>query len=386
MDGGYGVEPGQGRCSDPIFGVDGLNVANYGVVVSVRNPFKAFFAVLVSAVACSLFSGCGGGDGGGDAGIRPQSLNGVTLNFGGARLTFTASPPNASSTGTEIGGIFYERLNDSLISFTPADATALDGTQLRWPVDLGGATRYEYTPIDGSTGRLLVYAENTEANTIFNSAAGGVGFDTIVLSFTANGGSIGDIQAVLTASNPRGRYVAQFAPSSNIGGLSENPRPVPTGWDGINKGPGFITISSFNNKVLTLNQAGVDAQGHDVEIQFGPFIATGGVSNQSKTSTERGVVAVTVTKNLNLPGQEIVETYQAGYTQIQPYGTETVELQIAYQSGTVVPLPTDETFTLNFTGGGIITTGTVTEEIRTGAYVRQDGTSGLFILDVNKTR
>lgn len=352
--------------------------------MTLKNLIQASFNLIASALVACTLAGCGGGgrSDDGDNGIRPQSLNGVTLNFGGARLTFTAPTPNASSTGTEIGGIFYEQLSDAEVSFTPADSTALDGAALSWPIDLGGATRYEYTPVDGSTGRLLIYPENIEGGTFLNNTTGGVGFDTFVLYFTAGGGSISSIQAVLTASQGARRYVAEFSPSSSIGGLSENTRPVPVAWDGVNKGPGFIAISSFDGKVLTLNPP-IGAS-DDVELQFGPFEATGRGGVVAGATTERGQAALTVTRNLIVdPDNVEVASYQVNYVQAQPFGTENVNLEISYLSGPAGTLPPNETIILTFLGGGFITTGVGREEVRTGTYARQDGSAGSFILDVN---
>jgi hypothetical protein len=352
--------------------------------VTLKNLIQASFNLIASAVVACTLAGCGGGgrSDDGDNGIRPQSLNGVTLNFGGARLTFTAATPNASSTGTEIGGIFYEQLSEAPISFTPADSTELDGESLSWPPDLGGSTRYEYTPIDGSTGRLLIYADSVDGGTFLNNGGDPAAFDAFALYFTAGGGSISSIQAVLTARQGARRYVAEFSPSSSIGGLSENTRPLPVAWDGVNKGPGFIAISSFDGKVLTLNPPVEDSD--DVELQFGPFDADGRGGVVAGATTERGQAALTVTRNLVVdPDNVEVASYQVSYIQAQPFGTENVNLDISYLSGSPGPLPPNETIILTFLGGGFITNGAGREEIRTGTYVRQDGSAGSFILDVN---
>lgn len=332
----------------------------------------------VPAILACLLPACGGGGGEEDEaspeGIRPLSLNGVTLDFGGARLTFTTPTPNTVGTSTEIGGIFYEQRNNAPVVFTPADSTRLDGVSLTWPADLGGATRYEYTPVDGSTARLLVYPDSTEGG-IFDSSAGP--FDTIVLSFAASGNVITSIQAVMTVNNSGSRFVSTFFPIGTIGGLSGSPRPLPASWNGVNTGAGYLAPSSFSGNVLTLNETG-----GDVEVQFGPFIASGGVTTQTNSTTERGTVSILFTEGLLLlpPGTETTSVFEADYTMVQPFGTENVQLQIVYRSGTA-SLPANETIILSFTGGGKITSGVGSVDIRTGIYARENGTNGSFILD-----
>lgn len=328
-------------------------------------------ALLPVALVCLLPS-CGGGGGGDDVvdqGIRPSSLNGVTLNFGGATLNFTSPSPNTSGTGTEVGGIFYEQLNTTAVTFAPTDPAVLDAIELSWPFDLAGTTHYEYTPIDGSSARLLIFPESTEGGILDNSTPGN--FDTIVLVFTASGDIITGIEAVYTVNSGGTRYSTNFTVGSTIGGLTGDPRPVPAGWNGVNTGPGFIADPSFEGQLLTLAE-----DGGDTEIQLGVFNPSGPVVTGSTSTTETGTVSITFTLGLLSPPPGIIEVFEADYTLIQPFGTEDVELQIVYRSGTTA-LPADETVTMSFTGGGILSPDV---QVLYGNYVRSGGTFGTFIL------
>lgn len=327
------------------------------------------------ALVCLLPSCGGGGGDDADQGIRPSSLNGVTLDFGGARLTFTSPSPNTLGTGTEVGGIFYERLNESEETYIPTDSATLDAIALSWPFDLAGTTYYEYTPIDGSSGRLLIYPASTETDTILYGS--GETFDVIVLVFTASGDIITGVEAVYTVNHLGGgtRYSRIFPTvDSTIGGLTGDPRPVPAGWNGVNTGSGFIADPSFDGQLLTLTE-----DGGDTEIQLSPFNPSGPVVSDSMSTTERGTVSIAYTIGLSgPPGSETVELFEADYTLIQPFGTEDVELQIVYTSGSTDPLPADETVTMSFTGGGILSPSDT--EVLYGNYVRSGGTFGTFIL------
>lgn len=330
-----------------------------------------WIALLPVALVCLLPS-CGGGGGGDDAvdqGIRPSSLNGVTLNFGGASLTFTSPSPNISGTGTEVGGIFYEQLNDTAVVFAPTDPAVLDAIEISWPFDLAGTTYYEYTPIDGSSGRLLIYPESTEGGILDNSTPGN--FDIIVLIFTASGDIITGIEALYTVNQGGTGYSTTFTVGSTIGGLSGDPRPVPAGWNGVNTGPGFIAVPSFEGQLLTLTE-----DGGDTEIQFGAFTPDGPAVSGSSSTTETGTVSITYTIGALSDPPTRIEVFEADYTLVQPFGTENVELQIVYRSGTTA-LPANETVTMSFTGGGTLSPDV---QVLYGNYVRSGGTFGTFIL------
>lgn len=325
----------------------------------------------------SFLVGCGGGGGGGGSdasgGDRPLSLNGVTLEFREANLTFSTATPNTSSGSTETGGIVYQRRSDVDLIFSPSDPFALDAIELSWPEDLGGATRYEYTPIDGISGRLLIYADNAEGGTFLNHA-GTTNFDVFTLTFTASGGVITSINSVTRVNIAGTRYVREMNLTGRVATLTSNPRFLPAGWNGINEGPGFVADPSFDGKVLTLNEDGTNT-----EIQFGTFIATTAVTTGISETRELGLVAVTLTTNAGLP-TENVETFSANYTLVQPFGTEQGTLTLNYISGTTA-LPPAGTVTLTFRAGELLTSGVGTVSIRTGTYTSSDATTGTFILD-----
>lgn len=331
-----------------------------------------WIALLPATLLCMLPScGGGGGDNALDQGIRPSSLNGVTLNFGGAIITFSSPAPNTLGTGTETGGMFYEQINDTEVQFTPTDPAALDGVEFHWPFDIAGTSYYEYRPIDGSSGLLTIYPESTEGGLLDNSVPGS--FDTIVLTFTASGGSITGIEILYTLISGSTRYSSNaFTVSGTIGGLSANPRPIPTGWNGVNDGPGFLADPSFVDKILVFTEA----EG-DVEIALSTFNATLFAGGSSST-TERGTVAVTFTIGLlGDPLSTTVNLFEANYTLVQLYGTEDVVLTLDY-TGTFFgdPLPPDDNITMTFTGGGILTPDI---QVLYGTHVRTGG-SGTFVL------
>lgn len=337
--------------------------------------FRWVSCLAISGVAL-LLSGCGGGGGSGD-GVRPLSLNGVTFNFGGARLTFSTATPNATSSGTEIGGFVYEKISEDTVTLTPVDNALLDAESVTWAADVGGSSRYEYTPIDGKSGRLLIYGDNLESGTM---PAGDAitAFDVYTLTFTDGGGIITAVEAVMIINfNGSGvRYTTQISPIATLG--TDGSTPVPTGWNGIYNGPGFIADPSFDGKTLSLKD-----DLNLTETVFGSFVATTPLAINTNNQTEAGGASLTHTQdagNTNLP----IDVYDVTYDLVQPFGTERVIMTIDYVSGTG-SLPGQQVFTLNFLGGQKLTvtggSGSGTIDVRTGTYTTNFGGSGTFILN-----
>ena len=322
----------------------------------------------------SFLVSCGGGGGGGseeNGGDRPLSLNGVTLEFEGANLTFSTTTPNSSSGSTESGGIVYQRISDTDLEFISTNPIARDPLLLSWPADLGGSTSYEYTPIDGITGRLIIYANSTEPGT-FLRHGGTNNFDVFTLTFTASAGVITSINSVTRVNIAGEGYSIGMALTGRVATLTANPRPLPAGWNGINEGPGFVADPSFAGKTLTL-----DENGTNTEIIFGTFVSSGPPVTLISQTRETGTVAVSV----NTPPN--VETYQASYILIQPFGTEESRLTVNYTSATTPPLPQNEIVTLTFRAGELLIGAGSAVDVRTGTYTRTDlnVTMGTFILD-----
>ena len=340
--------------------------------------FRWISCLAILGVAC-LFSACGGGGGGSSDNVRPLSLNGVTLDFGAVRMTFSTTTPNATNSGTETGGIVYEKTGEDTIVLAPVDSGLLDAETVTWAADVGGNTRYEYTPIDGVSGRLLIYAENGESATM-PYGDGITDYDAYTVTFTDGGGTITAVEAVMIINfNGSGvRYTAQMNPIATLG--TDGSTPVPSGWNGIYNGPGFIADPSFDGKTLSLKD-----DFNFTETVFGSFVATSPLNVGTTSQTEAGNATVAHTENvgtLNLP----INAYSVTYDLLQPFGTETVVMTINYVSGTS-GLPGQQIFTLNFLGGQKLTviggtgTSTTTLDVRTGTYTTNFGTSGTFILN-----
>jgi hypothetical protein len=322
-----------------------------------------------------LICSCGGSgsDSSNSSGIRPSSLNGITLRFQGANLTFSSPTPNALSGGVETGGIVYSQTSNTKFTFIPTDPTILDPPTLSWPVDLGTSAYYEYRPLDGNTGEIRIYSSNKESNTILNHLPGTGGFDIFIVSFNANGTTIPSAGVVITVTNPVKAFL-QFQATLELGSFTTQPRAVPIAWNGENKGPGYIASSSFHGKVLNLQDSS-----DDLEIQFGPFIATSEVIFQGTQTTESGNVSITQTEDIGLP-DPLLKTFNASYTAVQPFGTENVIMSLRYVSSTEnSPLPADETLTLTYKAGETLS-GSGDVLVRTGSYVKGTRT-GIFIQD-----
>ncbi len=335
-----------------------------------KSNFRKAIVGLIATLGFLAIAGCGGGRGGdSSSGIRPTSLNGVSFEFEGARLTFSSPAPNSSATGTENGGIVYERIDDDDYIFLP-EAGAGDSKTFRWPSDIGGTTRYEYTPIDGRSGQLLIYSENGEFNTILNGTDGD--FDTFTITFNASGSRIPNATVIISVEDDLftlDRYARQEVVSLDLGSGD-----VPIRWNGVNTGAGFIADPSLDGKLLSLTEDFTDTG-----FLF-TFTAT---STNSSARTETG--AVTVSKTV-LGSPNVVSTYSGTYSLTQPNGTEDVVITLDYTGGTPV-VPPDEITTLTFTGGESLTVfdidGDFVDDIdvRTGTYSSTSGSVGIFILD-----
>lgn len=333
---------------------------------------------LVLFSSALLVTSCGGGGDIDDQyqGAAPLSLNGVTFNFGNARLTFSSPSPNSTEFGTETGGIVYERGSDELIAFSPVDPDAVDALELSWPEDLGASVRYQYTHTDDRRGELLIFATNFEDDAFIYHPTDSDRFDIFSMSFIPNGDAVPDGVATITTWASDGqRYTASRVVGYEVGGLTDNPLDLPLGWDGSNDGPGFIAPASFAGYVMTMTE-----DGGGTEIQFSDFSDRISDPNPIDRTTETGTCTMVVTTDPG--GAATVTSYSVTYTHEQLYGTEDVVFSIEYPFASPVPPFSDEVFTFTFLGGESLTAGTTTVPVRTGEYVSSTRPAGLFVLDI----
>lgn len=115
---------------------------------------KHLFKITPLLVSCVLLCNCGGGGGGDDEPtIRPKSLNDLVLSLQNNTITLTFLRSNSTSNSSTFeSGVIDYSVRNLLEYHTARDG---DGIDVNWP-HRPGQLRYEYTPINESSGRIRI--------------------------------------------------------------------------------------------------------------------------------------------------------------------------------------------------------------------------------------